>query len=131
MGWHSIYDGLNDMPIEGNAYIEILDEQQLMSFNIKPCPFCEKTPLAICYENKANKIAFRLLCVQHQDKCKPELRTAPHDWLHTAVLGWNRRVEIVMSEQGKIKSSHNKDVQSFEDVSHKDFLNFLEEGNNG
>lgn len=37
-----------------------------------------------------------------------------------------------MGELGEIKSNLGRTVQSFEDVSHKDFLNFLEEeGNNG
>lgn len=56
--------------------------------------------------------------------------TPIHSDLEFVVQSRNRRVEIVMSEQGKIKSNHNRDVQPFEDVSHKDFLNFLEEEDN-
>lgn len=120
MGWHSIYDGLDDIVSPGNLEVISLTER----YDIKRCPFCDKFPIGVLYDSDKGSV-YRILCTQHQDECDPKLRTAPHIWLDEAVLGWNRIVKIVMSEQGKIKSSHGRNVQSFEDVSHKDFLNFL------
>lgn len=128
MGFHTIFDGLDDIVSPGNLEVISLTER----YDIKRCPFCDKSPIGVLYDSDEGKRVHRILCTQHQDECDPKLRTAPYNWLDGAVLDWNRRVKIVMSEQGKVKSNHSRDVQSFEDVSHKDFLNFLEEeGNNG
>lgn len=114
MGWHSIYDGLDDIATEGN--IVVLDEQ-LKNFKIKQCPLCGKAPMALSYDNKEHKIVFRLLCVQHQDECEPGLRTTPYDWLEDAVRAWNRRVGRVVT---------NYDIkQVFQEIQHEEFVSFL------
>lgn len=120
MGWHSIYDGLDDIAAEGN--IVVLDEQ-LKNFKIKQCPLCGKAPMALSYDNKEHKIVFRLLCVQHQDECKPKLRTAPYDWLDDAVQHWNSRVRQVTTNYN-IK-------QIFQEIQHEEFVSFLGGDSNG
>ena len=102
---------------------------------IKPCPICNNPPEILRFDESndgLSSVMYEIRCKPHQFKCSPMLLTPMHSDLDFVVQSWNRRVEAVISEQGKINSSHSRDIQSFEDVSHKDFLNFLkEEGNNG
>lgn len=97
---------------------------------IKPCPICNNPPEILRFDESDDftRVMYEIRCKPHQFKCSPMLLTPMHSDLDLVVQSWNRRVEAVISEQGKINSSHSRDVQSFEDVSHKDFLNFLEEG---
>lgn len=115
MGWHSIYDGLDDIATEGN--VDVVSDEQLKNFDIKRCPLCDKTPMALLYDNKEYKRVFRLLCVQHQDECEPRLRTAPFIWLDDAVRAWNSRVRrVVMNYNIK---------QVFQEIQHEEFVSFL------
>lgn len=111
---------------------ELIDVLTLpFSPKIKPCPICNNPPEILRFDESDhgfNSVDYEIRCKPHQFKCSPMLLTPMHSDLDLVVQSWNRRVEAVISEQGKINSSHSRDVQSFEDVSHKDFLNFLEEG---
>ena len=88
--------------------------------NVKPCPLCGKTPTAILYDairHGEEKSVFRLLCVEHQDECSPELRTAPANRLDDAVWGWNTRVSRVTNKYN-IK-------RVFQEIQHEEFVSFL------
>lgn len=113
---------------------ELIDVVTLpFSPKIKPCPICNNPPEILRFDESDDgfsSVNYKIRCRPHQSTYSPMLCTPIHSDLDFVVQSWNRRVEIVMSEQGKIKPSHNRDVQPFEDVSHKDFLNFLEEEDN-
>lgn len=102
---------------------------------IKPCPICNNSPEILRFDESDDgfsSVNYKIRCRSHQFTYSPMLCTPIHSDLDFVVQSWNRRVEIVMGELGEIKSNLGRTVQSFEDVSHKDFLNFLEEeGNNG
>lgn len=115
---------------------ELIDVVTLpFSPKIKPCPICNNPPEILRFDESNDgfsSVMYEIRCKPHQFKCSPMLLTPIHSSLDFVVQSWNRRVEIVMGELGEIKSNLGRTVQSFEDVSHKDFLNFLgEEDNDG
>ena len=114
---------------------ELIDVLTLpFSPKIKPCPICNNPPEILRFDESDDGFSgvnFKIRCRPHQFTYSPMLCTPIHSDLDFVVQSWNRRVEIVMGELWKIKSNFDRDVQFFEDVNHKDFLNFLKEGNNG
>ena len=113
MGWHSIYDGLDDIVSPGNLEVISLTER----YDIMRCPFCDRSPIGVLYDSDEGKRVYRILCTQHQNDCDPKLRTAPSEWLDNVVRSWNSRVSRVFKKYNI--------SQVFQEIQHEEFVSFL------
>lgn len=113
MGFHTIFDGLDDIVSPGNLEVISLTERH----DIKRCPFCDKSPIGVLYDSDEGKRVYRILCTQHQDECDPELRTAPSEKFEDVVWAWNARVSRVFKKYNI--------MQVFQEIHHEKFVSFL------